>query len=240
MAELQKNQIVTARMTGYTAEGAGVCRVDGRAVFVPGAMDGELWEVRIVRPTASAAWGRGERLLESSPRRAEPDCDVYPRCGGCALRHMDYEEELSLKLRRVNDALQRIGGLDLTVGEILPAAAEDLRRKVIFNVGEQNGRPVLGFYRARSHEIVPAERCPAVPEAAMAAGKTMLEWMKRRGIPAWDEAGGRDGVRHVFFRSSHLTEESVVTLIVSRVPDRADLAALRDMLRLRLPGMRDW
>ena len=62
----------------------------------------------------------GETLCSPSPHRAEPDCPAYPRCGGCALRHMDYEEELSLKLQRVNDALHRIGKLDFSVSGILP------------------------------------------------------------------------------------------------------------------------
>lgn len=148
-SELKKNEIYPARITGYTSEGAGVCRIGERAVFVPGTIVGEEWDVRIVRSTSAAVWGRGETLRSPSPHRAEPDCPAYPRCGGCALRHMDYEEELSLKLQRVNDALHRIGKLDFSVSGILPAP-EDARqrRKVIFNVAEQNGRPVAGFYRA--------------------------------------------------------------------------------------------
>ena len=153
-SELKKNEIYPARITGYTSEGAGVCRIGERAVFVPGTIEGEEWDVRIVRSTSAAVWGRGETLRSPSPHRAKPDCPAYPRCGGCALRHMDYEEELSLKLQRVNDALHRIGKLDFSVSGILPAP-EDARqrRKVIFNVAEQNGRPVAGFYRARSHEV---------------------------------------------------------------------------------------
>ena len=238
MPELIKNQIITARMEGYTAEGHGVCRAEGRAIFVPGAMEGELWEVRIVRVTSSAVWGRGETLLETSSDRIVPDCGVFPRCGGCSLRHMRYEAELAMKLRRVNDALRRIGKLNFSINEILPAEENALhRRKVIFNVGEQNGRPVAGFYRARSHDIVPADACPAVGPEAMDAAKTVLEWMEDRGIPAWDELSGRDGVRHIFFRSSRLTGKCVLTLIVSKEPGRADMDALRDMLRLRCPSL---
>ena len=120
-SELKKNEIYPARITGYTSEGAGVCRIGERAVFVPGTIVGEKWDVRIVRSTSAAVWGRGETLRSPSPHRAEPDCPAYPRCGGCALRHMDYEEELSLKLQRVNDALHRIGKLAFSVSGILPA-----------------------------------------------------------------------------------------------------------------------
>lgn len=127
-SELKKNEIYPARITGYTSEGAGVCRIGESAVFVPGTIVGEEWDVRIVRSTSAAVWGRGETLRSPSPHRAEPDCPAYPRCGGCALRHMDYEEELSLKLQRVNDALHRIGKLDFSVSGILPAP-EDARQR---------------------------------------------------------------------------------------------------------------
>ena len=238
MSEFVKNEIRTARMEGYTAQCHGVCRVEGRAVFVPGAMDGELWRVRITKVTSSAVWGRGEELLEPSPARIVPDCAAYPRCGGCAARHMSYGEELAMKLRRVNDAIRRIGGLDFTVPEILGADADGFRRsKVIFNVGERGGRPAAGFYRARSHDIVPAAECPAVPEAASASEKAVLEWMERYGVPAYDEAAGRDGVRHIFCRFSRLTGAGVVTLVVSKAPDKRALDALADMLRGRCPAM---
>ena len=234
--DLKKNEIYTACISGYTSEGAGVCRIGERAVFVPGALDGEEWDVRIVRSTAGAVWGRGETRRTSSPHRVEPDCGAYPRCGGCALRHMDYAEELSLKLRRVNDALHRIGKLDFSVSDIL-AAGEDARqrRKVIFNVAEQDGRPVAGFYRARSHDVVPVTDCAAVPDAALRCARTVLGWMEQRRIPVYDEAAGREGVRHIFYRSSHLTENAVLTLTASRSPGADALDALAAMLRGRCP-----
>ena len=97
LSELVKNNIITARMEGYTAQCQGVCRVEGRAVFVPGALLGELWRVRIVKVSSTAVWGRGEELLECVDARTVPDCEAYPRCGGCAARHMTYEEELQMK-----------------------------------------------------------------------------------------------------------------------------------------------
>ena len=237
-AELKKNDIYPARITGYTSEGAGVCRIGERAVFVPGTIAGEEWDVRIVRSTSAAVWGRGEALRAASPHRAEPDCPVYPCCGGCALRHMDYEEELTLKLQRVNDALHRIGKLDFSVSGILPAL-EDARqrRKVIFNVAEQNGHPVAGFYRARSHDVVPVPDCPAVPQAALACEHTVLDWMEQEHIPVYDEAVKKDGVRHIFYRSSHLTEKAVLTLTASRSPGEKALGVLADMLRDRCPDV---
>ena len=78
MEELKKNQIYTVAIDGYSSEAYGVCRIGGRAVFVPRALEGETWRVRIVKAGASAVYARGEELLEPSPARIEPDCP-FPR-----------------------------------------------------------------------------------------------------------------------------------------------------------------
>ncbi|MBR6208032.1 MAG: 23S rRNA (uracil(1939)-C(5))-methyltransferase RlmD [Oscillospiraceae bacterium] len=238
MEELKKNQIWTGTADGYTSDGSGVFHIGGRAVFVPGAIVGERWEIRILRVSSSAVYGRGETLLSPSPERVVPDCSVYPKCGGCALRHMSYEEELAMKLRRVNDALRRIGGLDFALDTIVPAEeGARMRRKVIFNIGSQNGQPTGGFFRARSHDIVPLEDCPAVREESRRAQQCVLDWMKRMKIPAYDEAAGTEGVRHLFYRSSHLTENAVITLVVSRAPKKPALDELCVTLRRSCPEM---
>ena len=89
MDDLKKNEIYETAMTGFTSEGAGVCRIKGRAVFVPRALPGETWRVRIVKVTKTAVFGRGEERLTTSPERVEPDCPNFGRCGGCNLMHID-------------------------------------------------------------------------------------------------------------------------------------------------------
>lgn len=198
--ELAKNQIYECRVEGFTSQGAGVCRVGGRAVFVPGALPEELWLVRIVKATRTAVWGRGEELLEPSPLRREPACPVYGRCGGCAAMHMDYELELRFKLGRVNDALRRIGGLDLQAERIIGAErTEGYRNKAIYNFAPG---PVCGFYRPRSHQVVAAERCLLQPEIFDRAAGALLGWMKEENVPAYDEAAGRGLIRHLFLRKT--------------------------------------
>ena len=145
MEELKKNDIVTCEIDGWSSDGAGVARIGGQAVFVPGAIPGEQWEVRIVKSRAGAVFGKGERCLRPDPARTPPDCPAYPRCGGCSLRHMTYEKELEFKLQRVNDAYRRIGGLDLRASGILGATeTAHYRNKAIYAV-DAYLRP--GFYR---------------------------------------------------------------------------------------------
>ena len=234
---MEKNDIFTAVMDGVTSEGHGVCRHEGRAVFVPGALVGEEWEVRVVKCSANAVWGRGEKRLSDSPQRVVPSCSAAGRCGGCTLQHMSYEAELSFKKQRVNDAFRRIGGLDFAVSEIL-GAGEDARQrcKAIFNVGlDRAAQPIAGFYRPRSHEIVSAPNCALVRPEALRACNAVLRWMKAEHYGVYDELRHKQGMRHIFVRSSLATGKAVVTLISSR--DITDAAKLTELLREAVPEM---
>lgn len=200
MDDLKKNEIYEAEVTGFTSEGAGVCRISGRAVFVPRALPGERWRVRIVKVTNTAVYGRGEQRLTSSPERVEPACPNFGRCGGCDLMHMSYAAELEMKLARVNDAFRRIGGLELRAEEIIGSErVEGYRNKAVYAVGEGEDGPVAGFYRPGSHDVVPAPACLLQSEEASACAAAVVAWMRENGLPAWD---GKRGVRHVFTRRS--------------------------------------
>ncbi len=220
---LVKNGIYEGEITGFNSRGDGVCRLDGRAVFVPRALPGEIWRVRVVKVTRSAVWGRGEQLLSASPLRREPPCPVFGKCGGCAAMHMDYGLELQFKLGRVNDALRRIGGLDLRAERIVGAAeTEGYRNKAIYNFAPG---PVCGFYRPRSHDVIGVERCLLQPEDFDRAAGALLDWMKAAGVPAYDEATGRGLIRHLFLRK---TASHFAACVVAAGPvDMAAAEALR-------------
>ena len=199
-AELKKNDIYEAVIEGFSSDGGGVCRIGGRAVFVPRAIPGETWRVRIVKANRTAVWGRGEELLSPSPDRIKPACPHFGKCGGCATMHMTYDSELRFKLGRVNDALRRIGGLDLQAETIHGAARQDsYRNKGIYNFAPG---PVCGFYRPRSHDVIQPERCLLQPECFDRAARAVLDWMKAENIPAYDETTGRGLIRHLFLRRS--------------------------------------
>ena len=90
---MKKNDIVRTVITGMTAEGNGVGRAEGMAVFIPSAAVGDVIMCRIVKVLKSYAFGIIEEMIESSPDRIEPDCSVYAKCGGCCFRHISYDAE---------------------------------------------------------------------------------------------------------------------------------------------------
>ncbi len=157
MPELKKNEIFDVTCEGYTSEGMGVARIDGRAVFVRGLLFGERAEIRILKATKTAVYAKVEAIITPSECRQAPDCPAFWQCGGCMLRHMSYGEELRLKKKRVEDAVRRIGGIDLPAEEIIGAdSTEGYRNKTIYTVGRIGDKAVTGFYRERSHDLVQA------------------------------------------------------------------------------------
>ena len=217
MEVLRKNEIAAVTIEGFAADASGVGHVRGCAVFVPRALPGEVWEVRIVKVCASFAYGRGEKLLVGSPARVGADCPCYGRCGGCDCRHMSYAEELRFKLQKVNDALARIGKQSVEASEIAGSEkTEGYRNKGILAVGELDGRAVSGFYRERSHELIEVERCLLQDALSHRAAHALTDFMNARGIPAYDEKTGRGVVRHVFCRRAEKSADRLLCVVARR------------------------
>ena len=236
MAKPQKNQIFDLTIDNYSSEGDGIARLDGMAVFVKGALRGERCRVKLLKVGKTAAWGRVEQVVTPSPARIKPDCPHFPKCGGCALRHMSYAEELEFKRQRVEDALRRIGGLDLSVDVIHGAEApECYRNKAQFPVSDRSGKLSIGFFRARSHDVIDVERCLLQRPEADAAARAVKGWMERFKVPAYDELTHKGLVRHVYVRTNR-NGESLVCLICNgtKLPH---LNALIDALQEAVPGM---
>ena len=209
--ELAKNQEHTVTIEGYGEGGMGVARIDGRIVFVHGALRGEKCRVLILKTLKSVAFAKVLEVLEPSSERITPDCPYFPRCGGCTYRHIRYEEELRLKRQRVQDNLSRIGGSDVTVEEIL--GAQDTlryRNKAQYPVSKDGA---VGFCRARTHEVIECEHCLLVKPEADAAAEALREYMQSCRVAGYDEKTGRGLVRHLYIRSNAAGESLVCVLV---------------------------
>lgn len=224
MEALEKGSVYTAVIDGYSSEGLGIARVNGAVVFVPHAVRGEEIDLRITKVMKTSCAGEIVKIHDPSPERMEPECPYAGKCGGCAYRHLTYPEELWAKRQRVQDALTRIGGLDLTVEEILGAKnPEHYRNKSQYPVGADGS---IGFFQARTHKVVPIRRCLIQTEAADRTAQAVGEWMRRYKISAYDETTGKGLVRHVCVRVNR-KGESLCCVVVNgnKVPREPELAA---------------
>ena len=233
MPALEKNRIYRAHIDGYSSEGLGIARIDGQVVFVHRAVRGETCDVLVMKVLKNAAFGKIAALTEPSPARRQPDCPYYGRCGGCDFRHMSYEEELWAKRARVQDALTRIGGAEVTVEEILGAEQPlHYRNKSIYPISPAGE---VGFYRARSHQVVHVEHCLIQKPEADALAQAVRDYIARFQVEPYNEATGRGLLRHLYVRTS-CRGESLACLLVndSRLPHEQELV---DMLRAAAPGV---
>ena len=224
MEALEKGSVYTAVIDGYSSEGLGIARVNGAVVFVPHAVRGEEIDLRITKVMKTSCAGEIVKIHNPSPERMEPECPYAGKCGGCAYRHLTYPEELWAKRQRVQDALTRIGGLELTVEEILGAKnPEHYRNKSQYPVGADGS---IGFFQARTHKVVSIRRCLIQTEAADRTAQAVGEWMRRYKISAYDETTGKGLVRHVCVRVNR-KGESLCCVVVNgnKVPREPELAA---------------
>ncbi|MFQ5895331.1 MAG: class I SAM-dependent RNA methyltransferase [Nitrospinota bacterium] len=138
--------------------GMGLARLEGRAVFVPRAAPGDCIRARLESDKDNYARAELLDVLAPGPGRREPPCPYYSACGGCQLQHLDAETQAHWKRAIFGETLRRVGGI--APPEDLPSlpprgAPLGYRRWVRFQL--RGGE--LGFFAARSHHLVPVERC---------------------------------------------------------------------------------
>ncbi len=213
---LEKGKIYEAVICDYTAEGQGVAKIEGCAVFIPNAIAGERCLVRIEKAQKTWAAGKITQLLEKSPHRVNRECPVAKLCGGCDFWHMDYEEESRLKADRVRQALNRIGGEALEEMPILAApTCYGYRNKAQYPTASQKGRVFAGFFRAGTHSVVENKRCLILPEDADAVKGIVINYVNHYRITAYDETTGKGLLRHIYVRRGAVSGQVLVCLVVN-------------------------
>lgn len=221
---IEKNRVYRACIEGYTSQGLGVARIDGQVVFVHQALRGEDCDILILKVLKNAAFGKAVRVHTPSPHRVEPDCPYFGRCGGCDLRHMDRQEELAAKRQRVQDALHRIGGSDVTVESIAAGEALRYRNKSQYPVSADGQ---VGFYKARSHQVIPVSSCLLQKPQADAAAGSLRRYIERYQVSCYDETTRRGLLRHLYIRTN-TAGQSLLCVIVNgeSLPHEAELVSL--------------
>ena len=175
-----KNQTVRIEITDITAEGSGVGKYEGMAVFVPLTAVGDIIDAKIVKLKPNYAYGILDRIIKSSKSRIEPDCPYFKKCGGCVFRHIDYGTELEIKANRVRQAMLRIAGEDIKSNGI--AGADNItayRNKAQFPFAKTYE---AGFFAPRSHRVIPIKNCPLLPDEAGKIAECVSAFLEDKNI----------------------------------------------------------
>ncbi len=157
------NDTAVARVESLNHEGQGVARIDGKAVFIRGALPGEQVLFRYFNKHKSYDMGGVVEILQPSPDRiADPKCRYFGTCGGCSLQHLEAQAQIQAKQQILLDNLARIG--KATPANILPpitGPAWNYRRKARLGVRvvPKKGGVLVGFREHRSSYITNLEVC---------------------------------------------------------------------------------
>lgn len=210
---MKKNDLIKLNITAMSSEGSGIGRYEGLAVFVPMSAIGDELIVRVLKVKSNCAFGKIEKLVTPSQVRQESDCEVFSKCGGCVYRHISYAEELKIKQQRVEDAIKRIGGVDMGARPILSdMKTQGYRNKAQYPVAEDGS---VGFFASHSHRIIPSDSCALQPEEFTRICDVFKFWMKTSGNAPYNEETGKGLVRHLYIRKAVVTGEIMVCLVIN-------------------------
>jgi 23S rRNA (uracil1939-C5)-methyltransferase len=197
---------VAADIASLSHDGRGVCHVDGKAVFVHGALPGERVLFRYTRRARRHDEGVVEDILQAVPERVSPRCAHFGVCGGCALQHMDAAAQVRLKQDVLAQTLARIGKVE-PARWLAPLAGAPwgYRRKARLGVRwvAKKGRVLVGFRERGSAFVADLERChvlrPEVGERLPQLAELIQSLSIRERVPQIEVAQG-DGPTVLVFR----------------------------------------
>ena len=211
---------IEADITDLIHDGRGVTHIDGKAVFVAGALAGERVRLRYTSKHRHYDEAQVEEILLASPDRVSPRCAHFGVCGGCALQHLQPAAQIAAKQRALLENLERIGKVQAQ--SILPPLTDTpwgYRRKARLSAKfvEKKGRMLVGFRESNGRYVADIRRCevlhPAVGERIDAIAALLESLDAKREIPQIEIAAGDDLVALVFRHLQPLSESDQQALV---------------------------
>lgn len=213
---MKKNEVLRLEIEDLNNLGFGVSHVDGKVVFVSGAVTGDVLEAQIIKVNASYGVAIVKRLISPSPMRTEGRCP-YPACTACAYKNIEYSHELKTKESNVRACFKKAGLPEI---EVLPVLSTGVtcgyRNKAQYPVGmDAKGNYLLGFYAPKSHTVKEAAACPLQPSVFAEILEFLRAFFKEHALSVYDEKSGKGLLRHVYLRRAEKSGEILVTLVIN-------------------------
>ncbi len=200
---MEKNDEIQLNIDSLGAFGEGVGRVEGKTVFVKGALPSERVTAKVIFNKPSFCHAKLLARENSSPDRVEPRCPLFLKCGGCNVQHLRYGKQLEFKRKLVFDALQRIGKLDAHVNECV--ASEKIwgyRNKMSLPVRREKGVTKIGLFAENSHRVVEVKDCLLQPKWNAKIISLLSDYIDSSRYRAYDEESGKGEIRHIVVRET--------------------------------------
>lgn len=199
--EIKKNEIYEVDIVDNGYEGEGIAKIDGFTVFVPNTIKGEKVKIKILKVLSSHAFAKIEEVIEKSECRANLDCDTYSKCGGCAMRHIQYEKTLEIKKSAVESTLRK-QGISVKVNDAIGMENPYYyRNKLQYPLGLDNeGNPIMGIFASRSHRVIETSECMIQNERLQEIANGIFKFIKENKISVYNEQNRSGQIRHLVLR----------------------------------------
>ena len=211
---------IEATITDLSHDGRGVAHINGKAVFVNGALAGERARIRYSGKHRHYDEAVVEEILQASPDRVAPRCAHFGVCGGCALQHLDPAAQIAAKQRVLLENFERIG--KVSPQTVLPPLTDSpwgYRRKARLSVKyvEKKGRVLVGFRESNGRYVADIRGCDVLHPAVgtrIADIAALIETLEaKRDVPQIEVAAGDDVVALVFRHLHPLSEHDRNALV---------------------------
>ena len=158
---MKKNDIINIKIEDLNNLGYGVAHIEGKTVFISGAVDGDTVKCKIIKDCGTYFIAKTEKILEPSLERIEPLCKVCSQCGGCAYAQISYAHELEIKKGTVVSAFRKAGMPNVEIADVCSDGnTEYYRNKAIIPLGYNDKLGFFsGFYAPKTHRIIAADTC---------------------------------------------------------------------------------
>jgi 23S rRNA (uracil1939-C5)-methyltransferase len=239
----------------YAAEGKSLARVDGKVIFVEGAVPGDVVDIQLQKNKTDWAEGFAKKFHSYSENRVQPFCSHFGVCGGCQWQMLPYAQQLVYKQQQVVDNLTRIAKIPLPVIPAILGAkqTEGYRNKVEYTFAteiymsfeaframkasgeEQVKSPGDGGFHARGffEKIVPIDTCYLQEEPTNLMRKAVVQFALDNKMPFYNIKQHQGWLRNMFVRNT-TKGEWMINLILG-YEDETKRKALLDLLLKQFP-----
>ena len=212
---IKKNEEYLVEIIDNGFRGEGIAKIDSFTIFIPNAIKGEKVKIKILKVTTSHAFGKIISILESSKWREDVDCYTYQRCGGCNLRHMNYEQTIQIKKNAVESTLKKALGKEVVISEVIKMQKPyHYRNKLQYPVGiNKEGQPIMGVFAERTHDIIPTNDCKIQNKLGQKIANAIYQFIVENNIEVYNEKTLEGSLRHIIIRIGIKTKEVMLILV---------------------------
>jgi 23S rRNA (uracil1939-C5)-methyltransferase len=209
----------TVHIEAMSHEGRGIAHIDGKTVFVFGALEGEEVRIQIRKTTRNYDEAITLDVIQPSELRIKPKCDAFEVCGGCSLQHMDNDEQVAFKRRSLLEMMRHAG---IEIEQVIPPLRSHswgYRRKARLGVKfvRKKGRVLVGFRERNTPFLADMARCevliPQVGHRLQDLAKLVESLDARETIPQIEVASDDSNIALVFRHLKPLSSDDKDKLI---------------------------